>query len=198
MFRQARNGAARRRGRCVTSSANNTSSRRSPAPEIPGAGSLASGDLAAERAPVVRAHYKGHQQAHDLATTAGLLRVPFRDLGCSDRRPLVPKGNSSKRGLINVALNGLVSTGVIAGFRTNYTTREEPDQVQITVTSPSGARQESIRAKVLQLSGRSAKARRSSSSQVVDSPPADEHPARSFESGGVAQTFTRGAADGSV
>ena len=65
----------------------------------------------------------------------------------------MPKGNSSKRGLINVALNGLVSTGVIAGFRTNYTTREEPDQVQITVTSPSGARQESIRAKVLQALG---------------------------------------------
>src|SRR3954470_9392745 len=151
MFRQARNGAARRRGRCVTSSANTTSSRRSPAPEIPGAGSLASGDLAAERAPVVRAHYKRQQQAHDLATTASFLRVPFRDLGCSDRRPLVP--NSSKRGLINVALNGLVSTGVIAGFRTNYTTREEPDQVQITVTSPSGAREKSIRAKVLQALG---------------------------------------------
>ena len=65
----------------------------------------------------------------------------------------MPKGNSSKRGLINVALNGLVSTGVIAGFRTNYATREEPDQVQITVTSPSGARQESIRAKVLQALG---------------------------------------------
>ena len=30
----------------------------------------------------------------------------------------MPKGNSSRRGLINVALNGLVSTGVIAGFRT--------------------------------------------------------------------------------
>ena len=65
----------------------------------------------------------------------------------------MPKGNSSKRGLINVALNGLVSTGVIAGFRINYATREEPDQVQITVTSPSGARQESIRAKVLQALG---------------------------------------------
>ena len=65
----------------------------------------------------------------------------------------MPKGHSSKRGLINVALNGLVSTGVIAGFRTNYTTREEPDQVQITVTSPSGAREKSIRAKVLQALG---------------------------------------------
>jgi hypothetical protein len=42
---------------------------------------------------------------------------------------------------------------VIAGFRINYATREEPDQVQITVTSPSGARQESIRAKVLQALG---------------------------------------------
>jgi len=48
--------------------------------------------------------------------------------------------------LINVALNGLVSNTVIAGFRTNYATRDEPDQLQITVTSPSGARQESIRA----------------------------------------------------
>ena len=47
----------------------------------------------------------------------------------------MPKGNSSRRGLINVALNGLVSTGVIAGFRTNYATKEEPDQLQITVTS---------------------------------------------------------------
>jgi len=64
----------------------------------------------------------------------------------------VPKGNSSRRGLINVALNGLVSTGVIAGFRTNYATKEEPDQLQITVTSPSGA-PESIRAKVLQTLG---------------------------------------------
>src|SRR3954454_4180417 len=89
------------------------------------------------------------------------------------RRNRVSKGNSSRRGLINVALNGLVSTGVIAGFRTNYTTRGEPDQLQITVTSPSGARQESIRAKVLQ---RSAKARRLSSNPVVDSPLADEHP----------------------
>jgi hypothetical protein len=62
----------------------------------------------------------------------------------------VPRGNSSRRGLINVALNGLVSDGVIAGFRTNYATRDEPDQLTITVTSPSGARQESIRAKVQQ------------------------------------------------
>jgi hypothetical protein len=65
----------------------------------------------------------------------------------------VPKGNSSRRGLINVALNGLVSTGVIAGFRTNYATKEEPDQLQITVTSSSGAREKSIRAKVLQALG---------------------------------------------
>ena len=65
----------------------------------------------------------------------------------------MPKGNSSRRGLINVALNGLVSTGVIAGFRTNYATKEEPDQLQITVTSPSGAREKSIRAKVLQALG---------------------------------------------
>ena len=80
----------------------------------------------------------------------------------------MPKGNSSKRGLINVALNGLVSTGVIAGFRTNYTTREEPDQVQITVTSPSGARQESIRAKVLQALGEIGKG--ASSSPLAASP----------------------------
>ena len=65
----------------------------------------------------------------------------------------MPKGNSSRRGLINVALNGLVSTGVIAAFRTNYATKEEPDQLQITVTSPSGAREKSIRDKVLQALG---------------------------------------------
>jgi hypothetical protein len=65
----------------------------------------------------------------------------------------VPKGNSSRRALINVALNGLVSTGVIPGFRTNYATKEEPDQLQITVTSPSGSREKSIRAKVLQALG---------------------------------------------
>src|SRR5215203_2535974 len=63
------------------------------------------------------------------------------------------KGRSSRRDLINVAFNGLVSTGVIAGFRTNY----EPDEVQITVTSLSGARQESIRAKVRQALGKGAK-----------------------------------------
>ena len=72
--------------------------------------------------------------------------------------------------------NGLVSTGVIAGFRTNYTTREEPDQVQITVTSPSGARQESIRAKVLQALGEIGKGAKTSSSPLPDSPLADEHP----------------------
>jgi len=69
------------------------------------------------------------------------------------RRNRVPKGNSCRRGLINVALNGLVSTGVIAGFRTNYATKEEPDQLQIRVTSPSGASEESIRATVLQALG---------------------------------------------
>jgi hypothetical protein len=65
----------------------------------------------------------------------------------------VPQGNSSRRGLINVALNGLVSNGVIAGFKTNYATKEEPDQLQITITSPSGAPEKSIRAKVLQALG---------------------------------------------
>ena len=64
------------------------------------------------------------------------------------------KGTSSRRGQINVALNGLVSTGVITGFRTNYATRDEPDHLQITVTSPGGAPQESIRAKVLQALGK--------------------------------------------
>jgi hypothetical protein len=64
------------------------------------------------------------------------------------------KGTSSRRGQINVALNGLVSTGVITGFRTNYATRDEPDHLQITVTSPGGAPQESIRTKVLQALGK--------------------------------------------
>jgi len=42
---------------------------------------------------------------------------------------------------------------VIAGFKTNYATKEEPDQLQITITSPSGAPEKSIRAKVLQALG---------------------------------------------
>jgi len=92
----------------------------------------------------------------------------------------VPKGNSSKRGLINVALNGLVSTGVIAGFRTNYTTREEPDQVQITVTSPSGARQESIRAKVLQALGEIGEGAKIVVEPSGGQPTADDIPARSL------------------
>jgi hypothetical protein len=78
------------------------------------------------------------------------------------------KGRSSRRGLINVALNGLVSTGVIAGFRTNYATREAQDEVQITITSLSGARRESIGPRCCKLSARSAKARRSSSSLMDD------------------------------
>ena len=51
------------------------------------------------------------------------------------RRNRVPKGNSSRRGLINVALNGLVSAGVIAGFRTNYATKEEPDQLRLLLNA---------------------------------------------------------------
>jgi len=39
------------------------------------------------------------------------------------------KGTSTRRGTINVALNGLVAAGVIAGFRTNYQTKDEPDQI---------------------------------------------------------------------
>ena len=92
----------------------------------------------------------------------------------------MPKGNSSRRGLINVALNGLVSTGVIAGFRTNYATKEEPDQLQITVTSPSGAREKSIRAKVLQALGEVGEGTESSSSLAADSLLGDEAVAASF------------------
>jgi hypothetical protein len=39
------------------------------------------------------------------------------------------KGTSTRRGTINVALNGLVAAGVIAGFRTNYQTKDEPDRL---------------------------------------------------------------------
>jgi hypothetical protein len=44
------------------------------------------------------------------------------------RPRMTKKGNSTKRGTINMALNGLVATGVIAGFRTNYQTKDEPDR----------------------------------------------------------------------
>jgi hypothetical protein len=43
-----------------------------------------------------------------------------------------------RRGAINLTLNHLVSSGVIAGFRTNYETREEPDRLRITVTRADG------------------------------------------------------------
>jgi hypothetical protein len=58
------------------------------------------------------------------------------------------KRKPSRRGLINVALNGLVSTGVIAGFRTNYETREEPDPLKITVAGAVGANAAAVQAKV--------------------------------------------------
>jgi hypothetical protein len=51
--------------------------------------------------------------------------------------------------LINVVLNGLVSSGVIAGFRTNYETREEPDALRITVTRADGASAAAVQAEVL-------------------------------------------------
>ena len=92
----------------------------------------------------------------------------------------MPQGNSSRRGLINVALNGLVSNGVIAGFKTNYATKEEPDQLQIRVTSPSGAPEKSIRAKVLQALGEVGEGAKSSSSLAADSLLGDEAVAASF------------------
>jgi hypothetical protein len=51
--------------------------------------------------------------------------------------------------LINVVLNGLVSSGVIAGFRTNYETREEPDALRITMTRADGASAAAVQAEVL-------------------------------------------------
>jgi hypothetical protein len=57
------------------------------------------------------------------------------------------KGTSTRRGTINVALNGLVATGVIAGFRTNYQTKDEPDRLGITINARGDA--DTIRAKVL-------------------------------------------------
>ena len=61
------------------------------------------------------------------------------------------KGRSSRRGLTNVALNGLVSAGVIVG--SERTTQRGKSQMRCTVTSLSGAHQASIRAKVLQALG---------------------------------------------
>jgi hypothetical protein len=54
-----------------------------------------------------------------------------------------------RRGAINLTLNHLVSSGVIAGFRTNYETREEPDRLRITVTRADGASAAAVAAKVL-------------------------------------------------
>ena len=54
-----------------------------------------------------------------------------------------------RRGAINLTLNQLVSAGVIAGFRTNYETREEPDRLRITVTRADGASAAAVAAKVL-------------------------------------------------
>src|SRR5215217_127557 len=66
----------------------------------------------------------------------------------------VSKGKPSRRGLINVALNGLVSTGLIGGFTTNYDTREEPDALRITVTRADGARAAAVQTEVLKALGR--------------------------------------------
>src|SRR5215213_2847482 len=66
----------------------------------------------------------------------------------------VSKGKPSRRGLINVALNGLVSTGLIGGFTTNYDTREEPDALRITVTRADGANAAAVQTEVLKALGR--------------------------------------------
>jgi hypothetical protein len=66
----------------------------------------------------------------------------------------VSKGKPSRRGLINVALNGLVSTGVIGGFTTNYETREEPDQLRIMVTRADGANAAAVQTEVVKALGR--------------------------------------------
>ena len=63
------------------------------------------------------------------------------------------KFKPSRRGQINVVLNGLVSSGVVAGFRTNYETREEPDPLRITVTRADGASAAAVQAKVLKALG---------------------------------------------
>ena len=60
---------------------------------------------------------------------------------------MAKKGTSTRRGTINVALNGLVAAGVIAGFRTNYQTKDEPDRLGITINARGDA--DTIRAKVL-------------------------------------------------
>jgi hypothetical protein len=60
---------------------------------------------------------------------------------------MAKKGISTRRGTINMALNGLVATGAIAGFRTNYQTKDEPDRLAITINARGDA--DTIRAKVL-------------------------------------------------
>jgi hypothetical protein len=59
----------------------------------------------------------------------------------------VTNRSSTRRGAINVALNHLVSVGAIAGFRTNYESRNEPAHLRITVMA--GGDPDAIRAKVL-------------------------------------------------
>ena len=46
-------------------------------------------------------------------------------------------GTPSIRGRINVVLNGLVGSRVIAGFSTNLSSRAPQDDIIITVTAPS-------------------------------------------------------------
>jgi hypothetical protein len=62
----------------------------------------------------------------------------------------VPKSNRSSRGLLNVTLNGLTSAGVIAGFQSNYATKNEPDRVRITVTALDAADITSIQRTVVE------------------------------------------------
>jgi hypothetical protein len=65
--------------------------------------------------------------------------------GVARRR--VTNRSTTRRGAINVALNHLVSVGVIAGFRTNYESRKEPARLRITVRASGDPGD--IRAKVL-------------------------------------------------
>jgi hypothetical protein len=61
--------------------------------------------------------------------------------------------NRSRRGLINIILNRLVSTGAIGGFRTNYETRKEPNLLRITVTGADGANAAAVQIEVLKALG---------------------------------------------
>ena len=56
------------------------------------------------------------------------------------------KGVSTRRGAINIALNRLIAAGAIAGFRTNYQSKSEPQHLVITVTAAGNA--EAIRTMV--------------------------------------------------